>query len=135
MSLLKYKHNLRKLFSSILKIAGVSLCFVIFVDKSIFQQLIETIKNFNTTFSVETLITSILSLQQLIIVQQCSFLVSLGYLLFTCSLLAARLVGIILFVVAIIERIQPEACQVVCDSAEVVGTGSDIYLYTNRFIC
>lgn len=120
---------------TILKIAGISLGFVFLFDKSIFYHLVDIIRNFGATLSVETLITSLLSLQQFVIFQQCSFIISLGYLLFQCSLLAAGMLGIILFVVAIIERVQPKVCDNVCNTAEVVVLGSDIYLYTSRFIC
>ena len=93
------------------------------------------IKNFNNTLSVETLITGIMSLQHFAIIQQCSFLISLGCLLFKCSLLAASLVGIILFVISMIERIQPNTFNVSCNPAKVVMVGSNIYLKTSRIIC
>ena len=97
--------------------------------------MIDIIKNFGNTLSVETLITGIISVQHFAIIQQCSFLISLGCLLFKCSLLAASLVGIALFVISIIERIQPSTINVVCNPAKVAMVGGNIYLQTSRLIC
>lgn len=130
-----HKQNLKRLLGAILKIAGISLGFVFLFDKSIFYHLIDIIKNFGNTLSVETLITGIISVQHFAIIQQCSFLISLGCLLFKCSLLAASLVGIALFVISIIERIQPSTINVVCNPAKVAMVGGNIYLQTSRLIC